>query len=178
MDELTLTYGITLRHPADLPFADRMHRLVTLNRSPSTFRRSEPETCRNSLLDEAVVLLDHVIQIRGRSTTTAPTKFAGLFEFVDRAGVRRMPSTLITRGGGPPADNARRRNNFAAIRSRLGDNRNSVSPQNRWHDKDTPKSPQLSPRFHRRAKSDWDAASRSEFADAKQAHSAGPNARS
>jgi hypothetical protein len=63
VDELTLTYWITLRHPADLPFADRMHRLVTLNRSPSTFRRSEPETCRNSVLDETMVLLDDVVQI-------------------------------------------------------------------------------------------------------------------
>jgi hypothetical protein len=35
----------------------------------------------------------------------------------------------MTRGVGPPPDNASRRNNFAAIRSRLGDNMNSmVSP--------------------------------------------------
>ena len=34
------------------------------------------------------------------------------------------PSTLMTRGEGPPPDSAKRRNSFAAIRSRLGDNIN------------------------------------------------------
>jgi hypothetical protein len=44
----------------------------------------------------------------------------------DRAG---CPSTLMTRGEGPPLDNARRKNSFAAARSCLGDNMNSmVSP--------------------------------------------------
>ena|SRR5688572_4460954 len=39
------------------------------------------------------------------------------------------PSTLMTRGRGAPADRVRRRNSFAAIRSRFGDNMNSmVSP--------------------------------------------------
>ena len=35
------------------------------------------------------------------------------------------PSKLITRGDGAPPDNARRRNSFATVRSRLGDNMNS-----------------------------------------------------
>jgi hypothetical protein len=33
---------------------------------------------------------------------------------------------LITRGEGLPPDNAKRRNSFAAIRSRLGDNMNPI----------------------------------------------------
>ena len=37
-----------------------------------------------------------------------------------------LPSPLITRGEGLPPDNAKRRNSFAAIRSRLGDNMNSI----------------------------------------------------
>ena len=41
-------------------------------------------------------------------------------------GIRGWPSTLMTRGGGTPPDNASRRNSFAAIRSRLGDNMNSI----------------------------------------------------
>ena len=46
--------------------------------------------CRNSLLDEPMVLLDDVVQIRCRSAATTSTEFTGLLELGDRAGVGRM----------------------------------------------------------------------------------------
>ena len=61
VDELTLTDRIAFRHPADLAFSDCMHCLVALNRSACTLLRTESEARRNSLLDEAMILLDHVV---------------------------------------------------------------------------------------------------------------------
>ena len=61
MDELTLSYWITLANPADLPFADCMHRLVTLNRSPRPLRRTETEARRDPFLDEPMVLFNGLI---------------------------------------------------------------------------------------------------------------------
>src|SRR5262249_42689387 len=67
VDELALRYSIALRDPADLIFADCMHRLVTLDRSPRSFSRTEAEARRNPLLDEAMVLLDDVYSDKARS---------------------------------------------------------------------------------------------------------------
>src|SRR6516164_2692664 len=91
VDELALRYSIALSDPADLTFADCVHRLVTLDRSAGTLHRSEPEARRNPLLDEPMVLLDDVVQKGRCSATTAPAEFAGLLEFGDRAGVGQTP---------------------------------------------------------------------------------------
>ena len=64
VDELPLRYGIALSNPADLSFSDCMHRLVTLDRSARTLDRSESEARRDPLLDESMVLLDDVVQVR------------------------------------------------------------------------------------------------------------------
>src|SRR5262249_292746 len=61
MDELALRDGIALWHPADLTFSDCMHRLVALDGSACTLRRSKPEARRNALLDEPMILLDDVV---------------------------------------------------------------------------------------------------------------------
>ncbi len=71
MDELTLRYRIALSDPADLTFADCMHRFVALDGSARTLRRSESEARRDPLLDEPMVLLDDVVQVRRRSATAA-----------------------------------------------------------------------------------------------------------
>jgi len=126
VDELALTYRIALTNPADLAFADCMHRLVTLDRTPRPLRRAETQARRDPLLDEAMILLDNVVQIRRGSATTAAAEFPALFQVVTALAYAGWPSTLITRGGGPPADKASRRNNFAATKSRLGDNMNSI----------------------------------------------------
>ena len=91
VDELALRYSIALSDPADLTFADCVHRLVTLDRSAGTLHRSEPEARRNPPLDEPMVLLDDVVQVRCRSATTAATEFTGLLQLGDRAGVGWMP---------------------------------------------------------------------------------------
>ena len=78
VDELTLSYRIALGYPADLAFADRMHRLVAFDRPTCTVHRPEPEACGDPLLDESMILLDDVVQIRRGSATTAPAEFTGL----------------------------------------------------------------------------------------------------
>src|SRR5437764_9154751 len=90
VDELPLRYSIALGEPADLTFADCMHRLVALDGAACAFRRTEAEACRNSLLDEPVVLLDDVVQIWRPSAATAATEFTGLLEFGNCTGVRGM----------------------------------------------------------------------------------------
>ena len=78
VDELALRYGIALSNPANLTFADCMHRLVPLDRSACTLYRSESKACRDALLDEPMVLLDDVVQIGCRPAATAATEFTGL----------------------------------------------------------------------------------------------------
>src|SRR5262249_28030445 len=90
-DELALRDDVASGNPTDLTFANRVHRLVTFNRSTSTLHRSESETCGDSLLDEPMVLLDDVVQIRRRSATTASSEFTSLLQLGDCASVGSMP---------------------------------------------------------------------------------------
>jgi hypothetical protein len=61
MNELPLPDHIALRQPPDLSFSDQMHRLVTIDRPQGPFRRPEPQTRGNPLLDKSVVLLNDVV---------------------------------------------------------------------------------------------------------------------
>src|SRR5262252_3778086 len=91
VDELALRYSIALGDPADLTFVDGMHRLIAFDGSTSALDRSESEACGNPLLDEAMVLLDDIVQIWCRSASAATTELACLLQLGDRASVRRMP---------------------------------------------------------------------------------------
>src|ERR1019366_7549441 len=90
VDELTLANDLALVQPTDLSLSDCMHRLIALDSSRRAFGRPEPEAGDDALLDESMVLLDDVVHIRRSSTTTALAQFAGLRQFGDRTGVRRM----------------------------------------------------------------------------------------
>jgi hypothetical protein len=61
VNEGTLTEYIAFGQPAHLSFADHVHRLVPINRVQRAPQRSKPETRGDALLDEAVILLDHVV---------------------------------------------------------------------------------------------------------------------
>jgi hypothetical protein len=91
LNELALRYGIALSEPANLPFADCMHRFVPFDRSTCTLDRSESKARCDPLLDKPMVLLDDVVQIRRRSAATTATEFTGLLQLGDRAGVGWMP---------------------------------------------------------------------------------------
>jgi hypothetical protein len=86
VDELSLSDWIVLTNPADLPFADGVHYLVTLNRSARARRRMKTEARHDPLLDETMVLLDDVVQVRRGSAAAASTKFARLLQLGDCAG--------------------------------------------------------------------------------------------
>ena len=51
-------YRIALGNPADLIFADGMHRLVAFHPSACTLDRAESEPRSDPLFDESMVLLD------------------------------------------------------------------------------------------------------------------------
>src|SRR5882757_3720310 len=123
MDEPALPDHIALRQPSDLPFADQMHRLITVNRPHCPFCRSEPQTCGDPLLNESMILLDDVVQVRRGPTATLRIEFARLLQFGNGASIGGVSIHMITWGWIPPVpDNASRRNSLAAIKSRFGDN--------------------------------------------------------
>ena len=90
VDELTLAEDIALAQPANLSFPDCVHRFIALYGSGRAFGRPESETGDDALLNESMVLLDDVVQVRRSSTTTASVQFSRPREFGDGTGVRRM----------------------------------------------------------------------------------------
>ncbi len=112
VDEMALSYRIGFAGPPDLTFADCMHLLITRNRPPRPLRRTETQARPDPLLDEAMVLLDDVVQIGRGATTTAAAEFTELLQFGDCTGVRWMaihvdnPRRRPAGGQGKPQEQA------------------------------------------------------------------------
>ena len=56
-----LASDIAFRQPPDLPFADHVHRLIAGNGSQRPIDGPEPQSDRDSSLEESVVLLEHIV---------------------------------------------------------------------------------------------------------------------
>jgi len=80
VNEGTLTEHIAFGQPAHLSFADHVHRLVPVNRVQRALNRTKTETRGNALLDEAVILLDHVVQIRTPPISAPAAEFPLAFQ--------------------------------------------------------------------------------------------------
>ncbi len=85
------------------PLRNCLHRLVTLSRSPRSLRGPNAEARRDPLLDEAMVLLDDVLQVRCSSAAASSTEFAGLLQFGGGAGVCRVTVHVDDTRHGSPA---------------------------------------------------------------------------
>jgi hypothetical protein len=63
VDEPDLPDNIALREPADLTFSDHVHRLISGDRVQRATHGSEPEASGDSLLDETMILFQHIVQV-------------------------------------------------------------------------------------------------------------------
>src|SRR5258708_37151715 len=125
--ESNLPDGVSFGEPPNLSFSDHVHRFVALNGVQCAIDRPEPETGRDSFLNEAVILLDDVVQIRCRAAAAIAPSSPVRFKSAITCGYAGCPSTLITRGRIWPARaSANRKKCLAAIVSRLGESMNSI----------------------------------------------------
>ena len=74
---------VVLRQPANLSFANHVHRFGTLNRSPRAVERAEALHGSNASFDRSMALLHNIIQIANGSTAAALTEFPGLLHILD-----------------------------------------------------------------------------------------------
>ena len=70
VDKPDLFDHVTLLQPADLTFLDHVHRLIPGDRVQRASNRPEPQARRDSLFDESVILLHHIVQ--GQRWPTGP----------------------------------------------------------------------------------------------------------
>ena len=64
VDEPNLSDNIAFRQPADLALPDHVHRLTSRDRVQRTSHRSKPKARGDSLLDETMILFQHVVHVR------------------------------------------------------------------------------------------------------------------
>ena len=89
MDESELTADISFAHPPNLPLAEHIHRLVTLNRPSRSLEFPEPLFGVYSTLDRSMVLFQDVVQVLYRPMSAAPPERSFLLYVWDRRAVDR-----------------------------------------------------------------------------------------
>ena len=62
-DEGDLPENVSIAYPADLSLANHMHHLIPLERSPCRLKGKEAHPWLDESFDEAMVLLDQVLQV-------------------------------------------------------------------------------------------------------------------
>src|SRR4051794_18164156 len=64
-----LAKDVALSQPPDLPLANHVHRLNTLNRLPRRVKRPEASTRSYAAFDRPMILLHHIVEAAKWSTT-------------------------------------------------------------------------------------------------------------
>src|SRR5882672_7428803 len=80
VNESDLPDHISFCQPADLPFANDVHRLVSGDRVQRAVGRSKPKTGGDSFLDESVVLFHDVVHVRRWPAAALFSDFARLLQ--------------------------------------------------------------------------------------------------
>jgi type I restriction enzyme M protein len=88
-DEPDLGPNIIAPHPPNLPLPDHIHRLISLNRSPSRMKFPEALLSVDPAFDGSVILLDDVVQVLDGSMMTSAAKYSLLLNSRDGRGVDR-----------------------------------------------------------------------------------------
>src|SRR5689334_6027870 len=88
-NERNLPKDVALLQPPDLPLANHVHRLNTLNWPP---RRVRPEALTRSYaaFDGPMILLHHIVETANGPTTAAPAEFSSSLEFIDALRISRI----------------------------------------------------------------------------------------
>ncbi len=94
-----------------------IHRLVTRDRVQRSLHRPESLTRNNSLLHQAMILLDDVVHVRRGSTKAVPAQLTSSLQLADVGRICRV-TIDVDHSRAALARKASCRNPFAAIRSR------------------------------------------------------------
>src|SRR6266851_1103440 len=90
MNETNLAGYIALLQPPHLPFSDHVHGFISGDRLYRALHRTEPQACGDALLDEPVVLLNDIVQIRNRPAATTPAQFTAVLQYRYGVSIGRM----------------------------------------------------------------------------------------
>ena len=85
--ELDLPADVSSPNPARLPFSDHAHRLIALQRSPRCLKRKEAHPRFDESFDEAMVLLDEVVEVFDWPQFTFLWNCSCQLEFLQRFGI-------------------------------------------------------------------------------------------
>jgi hypothetical protein len=89
-DEGDLPGDVSFAHSCDLSLPDHVHDLVALQRSPCRFQRKEAHPGLDQPFDEAVILLDQVVQVFDLSQFDRLGKDSSCFEVYNGFGIGRI----------------------------------------------------------------------------------------